>query len=52
MFCYQFVIKLGNNFITHYSRPSNTAKFRMIIRVKNFYALNCKKVPHRHLQGT
>ena len=28
------------------------AKVLTIIRVKNFYAANCKKVPYRYLQGT
>ena len=28
------------------------AKFQTIIRVKKFYAANCKKVPYRYLQGT
>ena len=28
------------------------AKFQTIIRVKKFYAANCKKMPYRYLQGT
>jgi hypothetical protein len=45
-------------FITHqFSTDPNRsviftdAKFQRIIRVKNFYAVNCKNMPCRYLQG-